>query len=126
MIYGVGVDVVEVRRMEESLARFGRRLAEKILSADECIEFDQAPGKARFLARRFAAKEALVKALGTGFRAGIFPGAISITHDPSGKPGFAVAGSAGDLLRARGISGTHLSIADEREYALAYVLLETR
>jgi holo-[acyl-carrier protein] synthase len=125
MIYGVGVDVVEVRRMEESLARFGRRVAEKILSAGECAEFDLTPAKARFLARRFAAKEALVKALGTGFRDGIYPGAISITHDRHGKPGFRMDGRSGDVFGARGICGAHLSIADEREYALACVLLET-
>jgi holo-[acyl-carrier protein] synthase len=125
MIYGVGIDVVEIRRMEESLARFGSRLAEKILSAREYAEFERAPGKARFLARRFAAKEALVKALGTGFRDGLYPGAISITHDPHGRPGFNIDSASGDVLGTRGICGTHLSIADEREYALAYVLLET-
>lgn len=125
MIYGVGIDIVEVRRMEESLARFGRRVAEKILSPGECAEFDATPRPARFLARRFAAKEALVKALGTGFRSGIFPGAIVVTHDELGRPGFELAGSVGTALSMRGISASHLSITDERHYALAYVLLET-
>ena len=125
MIYGVGIDVVEVRRIEDSMARFGRRLAEKILSADECPEYDQSPRQARFLARRFAAKEALVKALGTGFRAGLFPGAISITHDALGKPGFHLATRAQSALEQRRICKSHLSITDEREYALACVLLET-
>ncbi len=124
MIYGVGIDVVEIRRIEDSLARFGRRLAEKILSPEECVEFDRAARKAQFLARRFAAKEALVKALGTGFRGGLFPGAISITHDPLGKPQFRMAAGATAFMTQRGISGSHLSISDEREYALAYVLLE--
>lgn len=124
MIYGVGIDVVEVRRMENSVARFGRRLAEKILSTEECAEYDQAPRKARFLARRFAAKEALVKALGTGFRGGISPGAIGVTHDVSGKPRFQLATNVSAALEQRGICHSHLSITDEREYALAYVLLE--
>ncbi len=124
MIYGVGIDVVEVRRIEASLARFGRRLAEKILSAEECPEYDRSLRKARFLARRFAAKEALVKALGTGFRGGLFPGAISVTHDALGKPQFRLAGSLSAVLQQRGICHSHLSITDEREYALAYVLLE--
>jgi holo-[acyl-carrier protein] synthase len=124
MIYGVGIDLVEVRRMEDSLARFGRRLAEKILSPEECTEFDAAQGAARFLARRFAAKEALVKALGTGFRAGMFPGAIRVTHDPLGRPGFQMADGARAALAERRIRASHLSITDERDYALAYVLLE--
>lgn len=124
MIYGVGIDVVEVRRIEDSLARFGRRLAEKILSPEECAEYDRSPRKAQFLARRFAAKEALVKAVGTGFRGGMFPGAISIIHDTEGKPQFRMATSASAALEQRGICGSHLSISDEREYALAYVLLE--
>ena len=126
MIYGVGIDVVEIRRIENSVARFGRRLAEKILSAEECLEYDQTPHKARFLARRFAAKEALAKALGTGFGAGLFPGAISITHDALGKPGFRLATQVTADLEQREICNSHLSITDEREYALAFVLLETR
>lgn len=125
MIYGIGIDIVEVRRMEESLARFGRRVAEKILSPAECNEFDATPRPARFLARRFAAKEALVKALGTGFRSGIFPGAIVVIHDELGRPGFELAGSVGAALAMRGVSASHLSITDERQYALAYVLLES-
>ena len=124
MIYGVGIDVVEVRRIEDSVARFGRRLAEKILSLEECSEYDQTPRKARFLACRLAAKEALVKALGTGFRAGLFPGAISITHDVLGKPGFRLATHVSAALEQRGICNSHLTITDEREYALACVLLE--
>lgn len=125
MIYGIGVDIVEVRRMEESLARFGRRVAEKILSPDECGEFDGAARPARFLARRFAAKEALVKALGTGFRGGLFPGAIGIAHDRLGRPRFVVNDAARAALAERGISAQHVSISDERDYALAYVVLET-
>lgn len=125
MIYGIGVDIVEIRRMEDSLARFGRRIAEKILSPAECDEFDAAPRQARFLARRFAAKEALVKALGTGFRGGLFPGAIAVGHDAHGRPHFIVTGNAGDALAVRGIDAHHLSISDEREYALACVVLES-
>lgn len=124
MIYGIGIDIVEVRRIDESVARFGRRLAEKILSREECAEYDRTPDKTRFLARRFAAKEALAKALGTGFRGGLFPGAISITHNTLGKPGFRLTTPANALLEQRGICNSHLSITDEREYALAYVLLE--
>lgn len=124
MIYGIGVDIVEIRRMEESLARFGRRVAEKILSPDECSEFDTALRPARFLARRFAAKEALVKALGTGFRGGLFPGAIGIAHDHLGRPRFIVAAGVRTALAERGICAQHVSISDERDYALACVVLE--
>jgi len=67
----------------------------------------------------------LAKALGTGFRAGLYPGAISITHDALGKPGFLLAGALNAALEQRGIRHSHLSITDEREYAFALVLLET-
>ena len=125
MIYGIGVDLVDVRRMEAGVARFGERLARRILSASELEDYRGSIRSAQLLARRFAAKEALLKALGTGFRKdGITLGQVSVDHNDLGKPVLRFAGEAQYTLARLGISESHLSIADERDYALAYVILE--
>ncbi|MGH8247023.1 MAG: holo-ACP synthase, partial [Gammaproteobacteria bacterium] len=98
--------------------------AQRILSESECIEYDAQPRQAQFLARRFAAKEALVKAAGTGFRTGLYPRDISVQHDRLGKPELRFSPRAKDRLDQLGVSASHLSISDEPEYALACVLLE--
>jgi holo-[acyl-carrier protein] synthase len=126
MIYGVGIDMVEIARIEAALSRFGRRFVERILSSREYGEYERAPRPAEFLARRFAAKEALVKAAGTGFRQGLFLRDISVSHDTLGKPSLQFSGQASRTLERLGIGRSHLSISDEREYALAYVLLEQK
>jgi len=124
MIYGVGIDLVTVRRMQENIDRYGARFAGKILSTDEMREYHKAARPAGFLARRFAAKEALAKALGTGFSNGITLKHISIRHETDGQPVFRCTGKILDIMAARGISGSHLTITDEREYACACVILE--
>jgi holo-[acyl-carrier protein] synthase len=124
VIFGVGIDMVEVRRIEAGLARWGRRFAERVLSVGEIREYDLSPRPAEFVARRFAAKEALVKAAGTGFRHGLFPREISIRHDESGRPALQFSEQARAVLDRLGVAGSHLSISDERDYALACVLLE--
>jgi holo-[acyl-carrier protein] synthase len=126
VIYGVGIDMVEIARIEAGLVRFGRRFAERILSSSEFREYERAPRPAEFLARRFAAKEALVKAAGTGFRDGLFLREISVSHDALGKPSLEFSEQASRTLERLGVGRTHLSISDEREYALAYVLLEQK
>ena len=124
MILGIGIDMVEIRRIEAGLARYGRRFAERVLSPAEIREYDASPRPAEFVARRFAAKEALVKAAGTGFRSGLFPREISIGHDGLGRPALQFSEQARSVLDRLGVARSHLSISDEREYALACVLLE--
>ena len=126
MIFGIGVDMVEVQRIEDGLTRFGARFAQRILSDSEYAEYDRHPRPAQFLARRFAAKEALVKAAGTGFRHGLLLREISIQHDALGKPELRLSARARGLLDRMGVSISHLSISDERHYALACVLLEKK
>ena len=123
MIYGVGVDMVKVSRVRASLERFGDRFARRILSGAEFEEFQRAGRQAAFLAKRFAAKEAVAKALGTGFRQGMTLTQISVVHDSLGKPGLRCTGRASALMEAKGIQESHLSITDDDDYALAFVAL---
>ena len=125
MIYGIGTDLVRVARLEEGLARFGEPLARRILTAAEWNEFCYDRRPAHFLAKRFAAKEAVVKALGTGFRGGMKLSDIGVTHDGAGKPGLSYSGAAAVMMRQCAITASHISLSDEREYALAFVVLLT-
>ncbi len=125
MIFGIGTDIVRVGRMRDDLERFGARFAERILTAGELQEFHQNANKANFLARRFAAKEAAVKALGTGFSDGVQLHDIEVTHDKHGKPMLVFHGRAGELLREKNIEIAHISLADEQDHAVAFVTLET-
>ena len=124
MIYGIGVDVVEIRRIETLLQRFGERFSRRILSGREWSEFDQGANPARYLAKRFAAKEALSKALDTGIRHPVGFSAISIVKDELGKPDFLFHGELLAYLAERGIASHHLSISDEESIACAFVVLE--
>lgn len=124
MIHGIGTDIVEVSRIEDSLARFGDAFAERILTEQEWLAFSQSQTKARFLAKRFAAKEAFAKALGTGLRAPATFQNIGITHDDLGKPVLVLAPPLQTLLDEKRIIHQHLSISDEKALAVAFVVLE--
>ncbi len=127
MIFGIGTDIVRVARMAQSLERFGNRFARKILADSEWTEFQQksdAQLQAAFLAKRFAAKEAAAKALGTGFSDGLFLHHIFVTHTEAGQPQLEFSGKAQEMYQRFQIGSTHLSIADEAEFAVAYVVLE--
>ncbi|MCR4302550.1 MAG: holo-ACP synthase [Sulfuricaulis sp.] len=125
MIYGIGTDIVRVARMQEDIARFGERFAERILTADELEEYRQNANKAGFLARRFAAKEAAAKALGTGFSQGVQIRDIEVTHDSQGKPMLSFSGRSRQFMQEKGIIVSHISLADEQDHAVAFVTLET-
>ena len=125
MIVGIGIDIVEIARMETSLARLGERFAQRILSDAEYTEFQQQQFPARFLAKRFAAKEAAAKALGTGFSQGVSLKHICVSNDELGKPVLSFTQVAADIAREKQIQSFHLSIADEKHYAIANVVLET-
>lgn len=123
MIFGVGTDLCGIARVERMVARNRAGLARRILAASETGEFERAPDAARFLAKRFAAKEALGKALGSGIRAPVLLRAIAVTHDALGKPDFAFDDALGRWIAERGLR-VHLSLSDESEYALAFVVVE--
>jgi len=125
MIYGIGTDIVEYARIEKMFARYGARFAERVLSERELPEFQRVANSSRLLAKRFAAKEAFAKAVGSGLRDPVSLRRISITHDGLGKPVFQFDETLRMHLAQLGISGHHLSISDERGMIVAFVVLET-
>ncbi len=125
MITGLGIDIVQVPRVERVYAHYGRKLARRILHPAELSAFDRTRHPVRFLALRFAAKEAVSKALGTGFRRGVAPRLIEVVHDAAGKPDLKLHGAVADLLANQGVGATHISLTDEVEYAAAVVVFES-
>ena len=124
MIYGIGTDVVEVVRIKESIEKYGDKLAKKILTDEEMIAYKSSTLKENFLAKRFAAKEAFSKAMGTGFRGEINLQAISVKHDEMGKPSFDFNNKINEILIKQKITCQHLSISDEKNIAVAFVILD--
>ena len=124
MIFGVGTDVVEIGRIEKALKRFGERFAKRILCESELKRFSAHRLPASYLAKRFAAKEAFTKALGTGIHAPANWHGVWVTNLPSGKPVLNFSDRLKQLLDKRKISSSHLSLSDERGIAFATVILE--
>ena len=124
MIFGIGTDIVEVARIESSIQQFGDDFAKRILADAEFINYQQSQIKPRFLAKRFAAKEAFSKALGTGLRAPATFQNISVSHDALGKPVFVLATELQAFLQSKNIVNMHISISDEKNLAAAFVVLE--
>lgn len=123
MIFGIGTDIVQVDRMQKLLDEHGSRFAHRVLAEWEWADFEDTAKPAHFLAKRFAAKEATAKALGTGFRYGMSLKHIGVKHTDEGKPVLSLEAKAAELAATRNISAMHISIADEIDYAVAYVIL---
>jgi holo-[acyl-carrier protein] synthase len=124
MIYGVGTDLIEIRRVEKVLKRFGERFARRILCEPELRRFRSHKQPVAYLAKRFAAKEAFTKALGTGIHAPANWHGVWVENLRSGKPVLKFSSPLEKLLQDRKIRGSHLSLTDEREIASATVILE--
>jgi len=124
VIYGVGTDVVEIGRIEQALVRFGDRFARRILCEAELQRFHAHRQPAAYLAKRFAAKEAFTKALGTGVHAPANWHGVWVKNLPSGKPVLQFSQDLSKLLQQRKILHSHLSLTDERGVAMATVILE--
>ena len=125
MIYGIGTDLIEIRRIERVLARFGERFARRILCDPELARFRGHRQPVAYLAKRFAAKEAFTKALGTGIHAPANWHGVWVSNLRSGKPVLEFSPQLKALLDSRGIRRAHVSLTDEREMAGATVILET-
>ncbi|NDV24422.1 holo-[acyl-carrier-protein] synthase [Desulfovibrio sp. JC022] len=123
MIIGLGIDITELDRIKRSLDKYGERFTEKILTPKE-LELLPAKNPVPYVAARFAAKEAAVKALGTGFAEGITFHTIEITRMESGAPQLNFLGEALERSNTMGIQGIHISITHGRDTAAAVVVLE--
>jgi holo-[acyl-carrier protein] synthase len=127
MIHGIGTDIVDIRRIQSAIDRFDRRFPERILERSELEEYSLLPetGRARFLAKRFSVKEAAAKALGTGFRKGVILKDFRVSHDELGKPLLNLAGKASEISTINKVGRTHVSLSDEKNYVVAYVIMTT-
>ena len=124
MIYGIGTDLVEIGRVEKVLSRFGERFAQRILCEPELRRFRTHKQPVAYLAKRFAAKEAFTKALGTGIHAPANWHGVWVVNLDSGKPVLEFSAELKILLHKKKILSSHLSLTDERNMASATVILE--
>lgn len=130
MIYGVGTDVCDIRRIADTLARRGERFAEKVLGPHELDVFRARRAKVEargvaYLATRFSAKEAFSKAIGLGMRMPMSWRACEIVKAASGKPEIRLHGELAQWFAAKGLQA-HVSVSDETDYATAFVVVETK
>ncbi|AWS52211.1 holo-ACP synthase [Providencia rettgeri] len=124
-IVGLGTDIVEIARIESMIERTGDSLAKRILTEAELVQYQQQSKPARFLAKRFAVKEAAAKALGTGIRNGLAFNQFEVTNDKLGKPLLSLSDEALTLANCIHATHFHVSITDERHYAVATVIIES-
>jgi holo-[acyl-carrier protein] synthase len=128
MIYGIGTDLIQISRIEAALARHGDRFAEKILGPEELEKYKRRKSKVelrgiRFLATRFAAKEAFSKALGLGMHMPMTWRAMQTLNAPSGKPVAVTSGALKEFMEINRLTA-QISITDESDYAVAFVIVE--
>ncbi|KJY85468.1 ACP synthase [Vibrio galatheae] len=124
-IVGLGTDIAEIERVEKAFSRSGDAFAKRVLTQTELGKFATLKQQGRFLAKRFAAKEAASKALGTGIALGVSFQDFEVTNDELGKPVLTLTGKALELAKQKQVGHIHLSISDERHYAVATVILES-
>ena len=130
MIYGIGTDVCDIRRIESTLARRGERFAERVLGPAELAVFHARRARVdargiRFLATRFSAKEAFSKAIGLGIRWPMTWRACEILNETSGKPFLRLSGELAGWFDAQGLVG-HVTVTDETDYAASFVVIERK
>lgn len=124
MIVGIGTDVVSIDRIERTLARFGERFVNRVLTPAERVRFDKTLAKASHLAKRWAAKEAFSKAIGTGIHAPFTWQSITVGRDKRGKPGIVPSPEMEKHLASLGVTNAHISLTDDAGVAVAFVVLE--
>jgi holo-[acyl-carrier protein] synthase len=124
MIIGIGTDVASIPRIEKVLARFGERFVNRILTPQERVRYERTRLKANHLAKRFAAKEAFSKAIGTGIHPPFTWQSISVGRDARGKPGLVPSAEMAAHLASLGVTHSHVSLTDDAGVAVAFVVLE--
>jgi holo-[acyl-carrier protein] synthase len=123
MIFGIGIDVLEAQRMHETHARFGARIVERLLMPEERVQFERTQRPERFLAMRFAAKEAIVKAMGTGFAHGMWLRDVGVVQNAWGKPEIRYSARGERMRRRLGIGEGHVTLTDEAGLVVAVAVL---
>jgi holo-[acyl-carrier protein] synthase len=130
MIIGIGSDLIDIRRIEQSLERFGERFTQRCFTDIERARSDGRKNRAESYAKRFAAKEAMSKALGTGMAQGVFWKDMGVVNARSGKPTMHLTGGAAEVLQRMMPAGheplVHLTITDDYPLAQAFVIIEAR
>jgi holo-[acyl-carrier protein] synthase len=128
LIIGIGSDLTDIRRVAATLERFGKRFEDRLFTDLERARSDRKADRASSYAKRFAAKEACAKALGTGMRRGVFWKDMGVVNLPSGQPTLALTGGAAERLATMVPAGRrgviHLSLTDDHPYAQAFVVIE--
>ena len=124
MIVGIGTDVVSIERIAGVLARHGERFVNRVLTPDERARFQRTKAKEGYLAKRWAAKEAFAKAIGTGIHAPFTWHSITVGRDPKGKPLVVPDAGMQRHLDALGVTHAHISLTDDAGVAVAFVVLE--
>ena len=124
MIVGLGNDLIDIRRIESTLDKFGDRFLSRVFTDVERAKSDKRANRAASYAKRFAAKEAVVKAMGTGFVEGLFFGDIKVFNNGAGKPYVELSAKAQAMLPQQ--MNVFLSLSDEKTYALAFAVLEQK
>lgn len=127
MIIGIGSDLIDIRRIEKTIERFGSRFTERCFTEIERRKSDRRMQRAASYAKRFAAKEAFSKAIGTGFKRGVFMKDIGVVNQPSGAPTLALTGGAKERLDEMTPEGhaaqVHLTMTDDHPFAQAFVII---
>ena len=121
-LIGTGIDIVEIARIEKTYSRYESGFASKVLHDDELKEMDNATDPVSFLAKRFAIKEAFVKALGTGIRGEVNWRSMYVTHDENGKPSLAFTTEFAKEINAWKLD-VYISVSDEKNYAVAHAII---
>jgi len=123
-VIALGTDILEIERIAAVVERLGERFVQRILTPSERAEYHASQQPVRLLAKRFAAKEAIAKALGTGIGRGVSWQDIEIQHDAQGAPLVVLNGGAAEVVERRGGQGVLLSLADEQAYVVAFAALQ--
>ncbi len=124
MIFGVGTDICELSRIEQTYERFGDHFAKRLLMDEELVLFERSKWPVRFLAMRFAAKEATVKAMGTGFANGMWIRDVGILNDEFGKPIVTWSSRGQAVCQRLGIGAGHVSLSDDAGLVIAFAVVE--
>jgi holo-[acyl-carrier protein] synthase len=123
VIFGIGVDVLESSRIAQTLERFGSRFVDHLLMPEEHAQLARTARPARFLAMRFAAKEAIVKAMGTGFAHGVWIRDVGVVQNAWGKPEVVFSERGERVRRGLGVGDAHVTLSDERGLVVAVAVL---